>query len=90
MKMTVDVPESMEEELYKRAREDVKSEITEEAILDYMSKHDAPSVRELLKSFNVYRRYHEILETGQPVNTLTYNDKLICMLYWMLYDELGR
>lgn len=90
MKMTIDLPESVEEELYKRAREDVQSEITEEAILKYMSEHDAPSVKELLRSFNIHRRYNDIVESGQPIAMLTSNDKLICMLYWMMYDGLGR
>lgn len=89
MKMMVDVPESMENELYKKARADVAAEITEEALLDYLSEKDTPSVKELLRSFNIARRYEELIRDELPVNKLTHSDKLICMLYWMMYDQTG-
>lgn len=89
MKMTFDVPESLESELYKRAKEDVKNEITEEALLTYLRESDTPSVKELLGSFNINRRYEKLINDELPMNKLTHNDKLICMLYWMMYDQIG-
>lgn len=89
MKMTVDVPESLESELYKRARADVADEITEEALLAYLRESDTPSIKELLGSFNINRRYEKLINDELPMNKLTHNDKLICMLYWMMYDQIG-
>lgn len=89
MKMTVDVPESLESELYKKARADVTDEITEDALLAYLSERDTPSIKELLSSFNIARRYEELLRDELPMNKLTHSDKLICMLYWMMYDQIG-
>lgn len=88
MKMTLDVPESLEIELYKKAREDVADEITEVLLLRYLSERDTPSIKELLRSFNIARRYEKLIHDELPLDKLTSSDKLICMLYWMMYENL--
>lgn len=84
----VKVSEEDKRKIYDEVREELKSSVTTDAIKEYMANSPHLDIIELIREFGLHAKYEEI--KNEKVSNMTRNDKLICMLYWMMYDQLGR
>lgn len=87
MDFTVRISEKDEAELLERAKEEVREELTEEALKKYTNDNKHVSIINMLGEYGIYNRANEL--DNVQVKDLTRNDKLILLLRWVGYDQLG-
>lgn len=82
----VKISEEDERKIYDEVREELRSSITTDALKEYMRSTQDLDILELIADLGLHAKYEEL--KNEKVGNLTRNDKLICMLYWMIYERL--
>ena len=86
MKMEIEVPEEVREEIYNTAREDLEDEIKENIIKDYLRNSDDISTISLIRdTFDIERRYEYIRH--KPLKELNKNERFIVLLYFLTHEK---
>lgn len=86
MNINVNISGDEELKLMKRVKDEIHDELTEEAIENFIKNNRDINVLELIRLFNISNKYESLKEI--PIKHLTKNEKFICMLYWMIYENL--
>lgn len=86
MEIKVNISKEEEEKIYKKARDDVREKLTNEAIEKFIAEFKNLNILELIRTFGLYDKYISI--ENKKLKDLTKNEKLIAELYWLIYDSL--
>lgn len=86
MEIKVNISKEEEEKIYKKARDDVREKLTNEAIEKFIAESKDLNILELIRTFGLYDKYISI--ENKKLKDLTRNEKLIAELYWLIYDSL--
>lgn len=86
MEIKVNISKEEEEKIYKKARDDVREKLTNEAIKKFIAESKDLNILELIRIFGLYDKYISI--ENKKLKDLTRNEKLIAELYWLIYDSL--
>lgn len=86
MEIKVNLSKDEEEKIYKKARDDVRKELTNEAVEEFIAKSKDLNILDLIRTFGLYDKYISI--ENKKLKDLTKNEKLIAELYWLIYDSL--
>lgn len=87
MEIKVKITDEVEADLIERAKEEVRGELTEEALKKYINDNKHIDLVNLIGEYGICNRAEELDDV--QVKDLTRNDKLILMLRWMRYHQLG-
>lgn len=87
MELKVKISKEEEERIYEQARDDVRSELTKEAVKNYIYNARSLDLISLVKDFGLHEKYEEIKNTS--LKDLTRNEKFTAMLYWLIYNMVG-
>lgn len=85
MEMKVNLTKEEETKLLERAKDEVRDELTEKAIEEFISANVDINLLELTRLFNISNKYENL--KSKQIESLTRNDKFICMLYWIMYEK---
>lgn len=90
MQLNVEVTDKQYDELLEEAKEEIRRELTDEALEKYLKENFyASSLADFLRLFDLYGK-SEMLQEKQ-VKDLTRNDKAILAFTWLGYlDLFGR
>lgn len=86
MEFKVKLTKEEEEDLLAKARDEVRDELTEEAIIKHLTNNTSLPILEYLSQFNIYKKMEDLNDT--KIGDLTKNEKMILVLAWMLYERL--
>lgn len=67
------------------AKEEVRNELTQEAVKKYLQESRWAPMMEMLRQFGLYAKVKELQD--ERVKELQANDKLTLMLYWLAYER---
>lgn len=84
-RINVDISDAQYKEILEQAKEEVKRELTKEAVKDYLNESRALPMMDMLRQFGLSRKVEELQE--RKVKDLMRNDKLTLMLYWIAYER---
>ena len=87
-KIEVEISEQQMAQIKGEAKEEWNATWSRQKLLDYLRDTPAISAMELLREYGVYDRYEKLKD--KPVGDLTRHERLICSLYWTMYESFGR
>lgn len=86
MKMMVDINKEDIDVIYNTAKEDVRQEVTDDVLEEYLGTFSNHKFQGIVKLMNIPKRF-EMLR-NKSVGDLTYGERFIVILKWLLYDKI--
>ena len=85
-RISVDISDAQYEKILEQAKEEVRSELTDEALRKYLESNKNLNITEALSIFGLGKKVDKLKE--KKVGDLRDNDKITLAIYWLMYEEL--
>lgn len=85
MKMTIDIPKEVEDEMLKKLKEEIKDDVTHNTVIEAIQDSNIP-IDDLIRASNIYQGSEDLAD--KQVCYLTKTEKLTLALKWLFYDHL--
>lgn len=82
----VNISDSQYEKILQQAKEEVRNELTDEALRKYLEGRNDLNITEALRIFGLSEKVDKLKE--KKVGDLRSNDKVTLAVYWLLYEQL--
>lgn len=86
MRMMVDINKDDIDSIYKSAKEDVRQEVTDDMLEEYIGTFSNHKFHGIVKRMNIPKRFESL--RNKSVGDLTYGERFIVILKWLLYDKI--
>ena len=81
MEIVVDISDTEMDKIVERAKDEVREEITEEKLKDYLYNSNDINIIEILADFNVYKRCENL--NDKKVGDLRSYEKIMLAMLWL-------
>lgn len=89
MEIKVNISENQMEEIMKKAEDNIREELTEEAVKDYIKRCVDLDILDTLNNLGLREKYKEINEKV-PIDSLNKSERMVILLYWVMYGGLEK
>lgn len=89
MEIKVNISENQMEEIMKKAEDNIREELTEEAVKDYIKRCVDLDILDTLNNLGLSEKYKEINEKV-PIDSLNKSERMVILLYWVMYGGLEK
>lgn len=89
MEIKVNISENQMEEIMKKAEDNIREELTEEAVKGYIKRCVDLDILDTLNNLGLREKYKEI-NKKVPIDSLNKSERMVILLHWVMYGGVEK
>lgn len=89
MEIKVKISDEQMKEIVKEAEDNVREELTDEAVKKYIEKCNDLNILDVFNYLGIDKKYKEI-NKRVSVESLSKSEKMVVLLYWIMYGGMYK